>query len=165
MFWVVLPVQIYFLPSFLMLYSYGYGSVMAVWHPISQHTHAHQTHRTRTRTHITHHTHTLHTHTTHTQKVSADDPLGKLLKDLREPNEDNLKSKAMVKLDLIQIREHLGLSEDLIGGRVCLYSCIQGFGRSTTLVRRECSWENDFTILIYYLAQCLLFKIKGCLTT
>ncbi|XP_064394192.1 uncharacterized protein LOC135341540 isoform X2 [Halichondria panicea] len=42
-------------------------------------------------------------------KVSADDPLGKLLKDLREPNEDNLKSKAMVKLDLIQIREHLEL--------------------------------------------------------
>ncbi len=54
------------------------------------------------------------------QMLSADDPLGVLLNDLPAPNEDNLKNNAVVKLDLIQTREHLGLSEDLLGGRVCL---------------------------------------------
>ena len=76
--------------------------------------------------------HAARTHThTHTQISSPDDPLGILLKELPEPTEDALKNvQSVVKLDLIQTRENLGLSEDLIGGRVCLIQCIQGCGRN-----------------------------------
>ena len=79
------------------------------------HTHTH----TYTRSHT--HTHTqTHNACMQLQTMSSDDPLGVLLKDFPAPNEDNLKNNTVVKLDLIQTREHLGLSEDLIGVRVCL---------------------------------------------
>jgi len=47
------------------------------------------------------------------QALTADDDLAKLLRELPEPNEATLKNMgSVVKLDLIQTREHLGLSPD-----------------------------------------------------